>query len=233
MLSITIPTYNEKENLPILIEKINYILKQNKINGEIIVVDDNSPDGTGKLAEDLKKKYENMKVLHRAGKLGLSSAVLDGFKIAEGDIMVVIDADLSHPPEVIPLMYNEIQKGTDFVIGSRYIKGGKIIGWSLYRRFISKGANLISRPFSKANDSMSGYIMIKKECLDNQNFNPKGFKIALEFLVKAKYNKLKELPITFTERRNGKSKAGPKEYYSLLRNLYGYLQYKNRFRYLK
>jgi len=225
-LSIAIPTYNEKENIPVLVKKISSIFKQNKIDGEIIIVDDNSPDGTGKSAEKLKKEYKNVKVIHRKGKLGLSSAVLDGFKIAEGDVLGVMDADLSHPPEIIPKMFDAIKEGYDFVIGSRYTKGGKIQGWTFYRKFISRGATLLAKPFTKVKDPMSGFLMIRKECLKGKNFNPKGFKICLEFLVKAKYKNVKEVPITFTDRAKGKSKASFKEYYFLLSNLGGHLQYK-------
>lgn len=136
-LSLVIPTYNEKENISFLIEKIQKEFKTNKIKGEIIIVDDNSPDGTGALLEKLKKKQKNLKVIHRQGKLGLSSAVLEGWKIAEGEILGVMDADLSHPPEKIKELFFEIEKNNfDFVIGSRYIRGGKIEGWNLKRKLM-------------------------------------------------------------------------------------------------
>lgn len=225
-LSIVIPTYNEKDNIQFLIEKIFYILRKNKINGEIIVVDDNSPDGTGLITEGLRKKYNNLKVVHRKGKLGLSTAVIAGFKIAKNNVLGVMDADMSHPPEAIPSMYREITKGEDFVIGSRYVKKGKIIGWSFYRKVISKGATLLAKIFTNVKDPMSGFFMIKKECVKGVNLNPKGFKICLELLVKAKYKTVKEIPITFTDRERGKSKISLKEYYLYLCNLIDYMKYK-------
>jgi len=227
-LTIVVPTYNERENLQPLVERIFSVFRKNKIKGEIIIVDDNSPDGTALIAEKLRKKNKNLKIIKRKGKLGLSSAVLEGFKRANGNILSVIDADLSHPPEKIPLLFNEIKTGADFVIGSRYIKGGRIEGWGLYRKLVSKVGTTLARIFTKVKDPMSGFFMIKKECLEEIDFNPKGFKICLEFLIKAKYKNVKEVPITFTNRKEGKSKVSFKEYYFLLRNLVGYLFYKKR-----
>ena len=225
-LSIIIPTYNEKHNIPILVEKLFSIFNENEIKGEVIIIDDNSPDGTGLLVEEMMERFEGLKVVHRDGKLGLSSAVLNGSNSADSDVLCVMDADLSHSPETIPVMLREIEQGADFVIGSRYIEGGKIQGWSSYRKFISKGATLLAKIFVDVKDPMSGFFMIKKECLEGVDFNAKGFKICLEFLVKAKYNNVREVPITFTNRKVGKSKASLKEYYLLLNNLFGYLRYK-------
>lgn len=226
-LSIVIPTYNEKENIALLLEKVFSIYKENKIDGEIIVVDDNSGDGTGEIVEELKKKHKNLKIIHRSGKLGLSSAVLDGFRIADGKVVGVMDADLSHPPEKIPEMYFSINRGeADFVIGSRYIKGGNIIGWNFKRKLMSRGATLMARPFTSVKDPMSGFFMIKKECIERREFNAKGFKILLEMIIKAKYNKIKEVPIVFINRTKGKSKAGMNEIFFYMKNLLGYIPYK-------
>lgn len=228
-LSLVIPTYNEKENIQILIKKILEEFKENNINGEIIVVDDNSPDGTGKILEDLKKKQKNLEIIHRSGKLGLSSAVLDGWKIAKGDIVGVMDADLSHPPEKIKDLFWAIKKdGADFSIGSRYIKGGKIEGWNLKRKIMSKTATLLARVYTNVKDPMTGFFMIKKECIKNIELNPKGFKILLEVIIKGKYNKIKEVPIVFINRTKGKSKASTKEIIFYLQNLSGYLSYKKQ-----
>jgi len=226
-LSIIIPTYNEKENIQILIKKIQEEFKKNKINGEVIVVDDGSPDGTGEILEKLKEDYPFLKVIHRRGKLGLSSAVLEGFSIAKGNILGVMDADLSHPPEKIPEMFKIINNNeADFVIGSRYVNGGKIDGWGIKRKIMSKGATLLARVFTSVKDPMTGFFMIKKECIKNKQLNPKGFKILLELIIKLDYNKIKEIPITFINRTKGKSKANFKEIFSYLKNLVGYLHYK-------
>ncbi len=233
MLSLVIPTYNEKNNIPTLLEKLFAIFREDGIKAEVIIVDDNSPDGTADVVESMKKKYEGLKLLRRSGKLGLSSAVLDGFAMAKGDILAVMDADMSHPPEAIAKMYKAINtiipkenKTPDFVIGSRYIKGGGIVGWKTYRKIVSKGATLLARPFTKAHDPMSGLFMIRKKCLLDNDFNAKGFKIGLELLMKANWKIVKEVPYTFRDRMKGKSKAGIKEYYLYLYNLAGYCRYK-------
>jgi len=224
--SLVIPTYNERENISKLISGIKEQFNKNEIEGEIIFVDDNSPDGTGEVLEELKKENPNLKIIHRKGKLGLSSAVIEGFKIAEGDILGVMDADLSHPSEKISEMYKIVTKEADLVIGSRYVKGGKIEGWNLYRKILSKGATLLARVFVNVLDPMSGFFMIKKELILNKEINPKGFKILLELLIKTNCQNIIEIPITFTNRIVGKSKAGIKEIIYYLRNLIGYLPYK-------
>ncbi len=225
-LSLVIPTYNEKENILELILELEKEFDQNKINAEIIVVDDNSPDGTGKILENLRTKYQNLKVIYRQEKLGLSSAVIEGFKVAEGDIFGVMDADFNHPIEKINEMYQIIMRNTDLVIGSRYVKGGRIEGWNLYRKVLSKGATLLARVFVNVKDPMSGFFMIKKELIINKEINPKGFQILLELLIKTNCKNTIEIPITFTNRTVGKSKAGIKEIIYYLQNLIGYLPYK-------
>lgn len=226
-LSIVIPTYNEKDNILNLIEKINKELKDNSIRGEIIFIDDNSPDKTGEFLESLKKDYKFIKIIHRKGKLGLSSAVIEGFKIAKSPILCVMDADLSHPPEKIYELYNSIKNNeADLAIGSRYIQGGDIVGWKLHRKILSKGATLLSKIYTQIKDPMSGFFAIKKSTIENLSLNSKGFKILLEIIIKANCKKIKEIPITFTNRKGGKSKASFKEVSSYLRNLLGYLPYK-------
>lgn len=226
-VSIIVPTYNEKENIPKLLNRIFSTFRKNKINGEVIIVDDNSPDGTGLLAKKLMKKYKNLKVLQRKEKMGLSSAILDGLKITNGKILGVMDADLSHPPETIPLMLNVIKKeNADFVIGSRYVKGGKIKGWDFYRKTVSKVGTLLSKIFTNVKDPMSGFFLIKNKCIKGIQFNPTGFKICLEFIVKANYNKIIEVPFTFIERKKGKTKIGFKEYYNYLHHLFNLFCYK-------
>lgn len=226
-LSLVIPTYNEKDNIQELIKKIQQEFNKNKINGEIIIVDDNSPDGTGKILDILKNKQKNLKIIHREGKLGLSSAVLEGWKISNGEVLGVIDADLSHPTERIKDLFLAIENGeADFTIGSRYIKGGKIEGWNLKRKLMSKTATLLSRVYTKVKDPMTGFFMIKKEVIKNVDLNPRGFKILLEIIIKGKYQNIKEIPITFINRVNGKSKAGLKETIYYIQNLIEYLPHK-------
>ena len=225
-LSIVIPTYNEKENISEITSRIDKELNKNNIKGELIIVDDNSPDGTGKIADSLKKKYPALKVIHRKGKEGLSSAVFAGFSVAKGKTLCVMDADLSHPTEKIGEMYFLISKNeADLVIGSRYIPGGKIEGWTLNRKIMSRFATYLAKIFTKANDPMSGFFMIKKEYLKDKNINPKGFKILIEIIIKTNC-RIKEIPITFINRKKGKSKAGINEIAFYLQNLLGYFAYK-------
>lgn len=226
-LSVIIPTYNEKENIKKLLENLYKEFKDNKINGEVIIVDDNSPDKTGEIVEKLKKRYKTLQIIHRKGKLGLSSAVLEGFAVSKSSILGVMDADLSHPAEKVPEMFKAIKNNeAEFVIGSRYIKNGKIVGWGAYRKVLSKGATLFARVFTKVKDPMTGFFMIQKKCIENKKLNPKGFKILLEIIIKADYKNVKEIPITFVNRTEGKSKAGFGEIFYYLQNLVGYLPHK-------
>lgn len=222
-LSLIIPTYNEKENIPLLLKKIEGQLDKIGPNMEVIVVDDNSPDGTGKILDKLKSKYNFLEVIHRKGKSGLSSAVLKGFSKASGDILGVMDADLSHPPKKIRDMLKKINEA-DLVIGSRYANKGKIMGWSIKRKIMSKVATLLARGFTSVKDPMSGFFLVRKNKLP-KNMDPKGFKILLEILVKGDINKIEEVPITFKDREKGKSKANLKEIFSYISNLYTYFKY--------
>ncbi|MFP4424017.1 MAG: glycosyltransferase [Candidatus Woesearchaeota archaeon] len=216
MLSLVIPTYNEKDNIGSLIEGIRKEFDEHSIKGEIIVVDDNSPDGTGKYAEEL-----GVRVIHRKKKLGLSSAVLAGWKKAKGDILGVMDADLSHSPKKIHELLDAMDDA-DIVVGSRYCKGGRIRGWGLVRKIISKGSTLIARLFTDVRDPMSGFFMVRKESIDFSGLNPKGFKILLEVLVKNK-GKVEEVPIVFQNRVRGKSKISHHEMVWFLENILNYL----------
>ena len=206
-ITIVIPTYNESENLPILIEKVSEVLNINNIEGEIIVVDDDSPDGTWKRAQELQSKYGNLKVLRRQDKRGLSSAVLEGFAMSESAVLGVMDADLSHPPEKIPELVEAIMKGgADITIGSRYIERGDIEKWPLTRKIYSKTATLLVKGLTRVKDPMSGYFFLRREVIENADLNPKGFKICLEILVRGNYDSVVEIPITFRDRLHGETK---------------------------
>jgi dolichol-phosphate mannosyltransferase len=207
-----IPTYNERDNLDELVARIGKACAGAGIEVEIVIVDDNSPDGTGAHAEELAK-VNRMKVVHRPGKLGLSSAVLEGFKAASGDLLLVMDADLSHPPEKIPEMFARISSGeAELVFGSRYVKDGSVENWPFYRRIISKGATIFARGLTKVEDPMSGFFMLRRSVIEGAELNPVGYKIGLEILVKGKYSKVVEVPIHFANRKAGKSKLGVGEY---------------------
>jgi len=218
MLSIVVPTYNESKNIEGLLTKLFTALKPNYMPYEVIVVDDNSPDGTAQIAEALKSKFE-LKVVKRPRKISLASAVLNGFKVATGDVICVMDADLSHPPEAIPLMYKEISAGADIVIGSRCIPEGGATNWPWYRRFGSKFAQMLAQPITHVNDNTSGFFMIKKPVLEGADINPIGFKVLLEILAKGSYKKVKEVPIIFNDRGEGKSKLGYRQVVEYLKQL--------------
>ena len=207
-----VPTYNEKENLEELVRRIRVACDHAGIDSEVVIVDDNSPDGTGAFAEELAKTVP-MKVVHRAGKLGLSSAVLEGFAASAGSIFVVMDADLSHPPEKIPEMVSKLESGeADVVVGSRYVRGGSVENWPFTRKLISKGATLLARRLTKIKDPMSGFFALRRSVIEGVKLDPVGYKIGLEILVKGKYSKATEVPIMFSNRKAGRSKLRGGEY---------------------
>lgn len=217
IVSVIVPTYNERENIRNLIPIISENLRD--FEHEIIVVDDNSPDGTAMVVEELSKDY-HVKVLKRSGKLGLASAVVHGFKHARGDYLGVIDADLQHPPEQLKDFVINVMNGSDVAVGSRYTTGGNTEGWSTFRTIVSRGATLLSKPLTKVKDPMSGYFFLKRKVIKNISFEPTGYKILLEILTKGAYNKVKEIPYTFRIRTIGKSKLGVGEFSSYLKLLY-------------
>lgn len=206
-ITLVIPTYNESGNIPILVAKVFEIFNDNNLDGHVIVVDDDSPDQTWKVAEDLIETYPKLQVLRRQDKRGLSSAVLDGFAMTNTDIIGVIDADLSHPPEKIPELVAPIINGeADFTLGSRYIDQGGIENWPLKRQISSKIATLAVAGLTKVKDPMSGFFFLKKDLIKNVELSPKGFKIGLEILVRSNCKKVREIPILFRDREYGESK---------------------------
>jgi dolichol-phosphate mannosyltransferase len=225
-VSVVIPTYNESENIEKLIPEILHIFKENKIKGEIIVVDDNSSDGTGIIAEKLAKKFGNMVVLHRKGKLGIGSACADGIKKSRGNVVITLDADFSHPPQAIPALLNEIKKGNEIVIGSRYIKGGEIRGWGVHRKVTSRGANFLARLFLglKTRDMTTYFRAYTKQALnkiDMEKIIFSGYFFSIELIYKAEKKgiKIKEVPVLFIDRESGKSKLGIKDELEFLSSL--------------
>lgn len=206
-ITLVVPTYNESQNLPMLLERVFRAFRDARLDGRVIVVDDNSPDGTWKAAEELRAKYAGLEVLRRLDKRGLSSAVLDGFSMSKSAILGVMDADLSHPPEKIPELVEPILKGeADIVIGSRYIERGGTGDWALRRKISSKAATLAVLGLTDVKDPMSGFFFLKREVIENVALSPKGFKIALEILVRGKYRKVTEVPIIFQDRIYGDTK---------------------------
>lgn len=213
-VSIIIPTYNESQNIVKILKSIGDIIPKN-ILAEAIVVDDNSPDGTGKIVENYLKDFKRVTgytidIIHRTAKKGLSSAILNGIQFARGDTIVVMDSDFSHPPQIIPRMLDALRKyRCDIVVASRYIKGGKTNGWPLKRKILSKLATVIAKKglgVSTA-DPMSGFFAFKRPIIKGLKFDAIGFKMLLEILVKTKGATIKEIPYTFTDRQFGSSKV--------------------------
>jgi dolichol-phosphate mannosyltransferase len=204
---VIIPTYNEEANIKNIVEEVDAVLKKRGLNGEILVVDDNSPDGTISIVNEMKKTKDNVHLLVRHSDQGLSQSVVDGFVNASSDIFIVIDADLSHPPALIPMIYDGIEAGNDIVVGSRYMEGGGIKKWPLKRRIISLGATFLGRLlFPTITDPVSGFFGVRKTVIEKAPMTPRGYKILLEVLGKGKWEKAKEIPFEFVDREIGSSK---------------------------
>ncbi len=221
-ISVIIPTYNESLNLPILIPRIAAALKS--IHHEIIIADDNSPDGTYQEARQLARRFPQVRAICRTHDRGLSPAVIDGFAVANGDLFVVMDADLQHDEKILPFFLNRFQHGAEIIIGSRKTEGGGIEGWSWSRRFISAVASLIARVMVKGlpGDPMSGYFGISAKLFRQiaDQVNPRGFKILLEILAHSGKVEISEIGYIFRPRTHGESKLSSRTIFSYLIALY-------------
>ena len=210
MISLIIPTYNERENVTSLVARIEKIVKQKH---EIIFVDDNSPDGTAAVIHAIVKNNKNVRLVTRKEKAGLASAVLAGFKASQGSIIVVMDADLSHPMVIVPQLVEEIEKGADIVVAGRYIKGGGTKSWPIHRKIISSGATAIAKIVLSIDisDPLSGFFAVKRSCFEKMRFRIKGYKILLNVLTDNRKAVVKEVPFVFEDRKTGKSKLSLNE----------------------
>jgi len=231
-ISIIIPTYNESQNILQILKSIKDNLPKNFVT-QAIVIDDNSPDGTGKLVEDYLKNIKKManytiEIIHRKAKDGLGSAILKGIQHAKGDTIVVMDSDFSHPPQIIPKLIESIKKYQyDIAVASRYIKGGKIQGWSLKRKTMSKFATLIAKKGLgiDTKDPMSGFFAFKRNIIKGLNIDAIGYKFLLEILVKTKDVNIKEIPYTFQDREFGSSKVSIKTIFDYFRSVWKLYRY--------
>ncbi len=221
-LSIIIPTYCEAENLTVLIPRVNQSLTAASLDAEIIVVDDDSPDETIQVCQTLAEKFP-LRLITRKDERGLSTAVIAGLEAATGEILLVMDADLSHPPENIPELVSALnQPQADFVIGSRYVEGGSTDqSWGWFRKWNSRVATWLSRPFTSARDPLAGFFAIKRQTYRKarQILNPVGYKIGLELIVKCRCRNVVEIPIDFADRVSGTSKLSFKEQLRYLKHL--------------
>ena len=228
-LSVIVPTYCEAENLPVLVPRICDAAEEGGIELEIIVVDDNSPDDTVAVCEKLGETYP-LQLLTRKNERGLSSAVIAGMRIARGELLLVMDADLSHPAEKIPELVSALDDSkVDFVIGSRYAPGGTTADdWGWARRLNSQLATLLARPLTSARDPMAGFFCLRRSTFEAalETLNPIGYKIGLELIVKCHCRSVLEIPITFTDRVRGDSKLNLQEQVNYLRHLLRLFQYR-------
>jgi dolichol-phosphate mannosyltransferase len=226
-LALVIPTLREVENIGGLLGRIRSALDPLQIPYEIIVVDDDSQDGTEELVTAISREFPKVRLLVRNGERGLSGAVLYGWKRTDAAVLGVMDADLQHPPELLPKLYAAIEKGRDLAIGSRYTEGGELGGWNPVRKLLSTVAVWATWPIQRAGvrakDPMTGYFMVRSECLQGIEFQPSGFKLLLEILVRAHLHSVEEVPFAFGLRSRGASKANMKigwDYAKLLARLY-------------
>lgn len=235
--TVIVPTYNERDNLPDLVEQILTL----PLGIQVVIVDDNSPDGTGELADAMQTRDSRISVIHRPAKLGLGSAYIAGFKhaIAEGsELILTMDADFSHNPRYIPAMV-ELARHRHLVIGSRYVPGGGVRNWGWRRRFLSRGANLFARTFLglEASDCTAGFRCYRCEVLgsiDLDGIFSNGYSFLIEMLFKCQRMgyRVGEVAIIFENRTRGKSKISSieiyKALYTVLRLAFGHrLRYPN------
>ncbi len=202
MISLVVPTYNEAKNIEEFIKRTASAM--NGQDYEIVIVDDNSPDKTADIAQEFADKY-NVRVIVRYKDKGLANAVMDGIRMTMGDILGVIDADLSHPPELIPQLIEKLNEA-DIVVASRLVDGGGAEGWPKRRKISSFIGTFLARPLMKVKDPMSGFFFLKRKVIEGIDLKPKGYKILLEILVKANYENVKEVPFIFKDRTAGESK---------------------------
>lgn len=205
-VSIVVPTFREAENIPELLARLDAVRQRECLDLELILVDDDSQDESAERVADFGADW--VRLIVRRNERGLSSAVLHGCRQANNDVILVMDADLSHPPEKIPQMLQALRDGADFVIGSRYVPGGSTdAAWGFPRWLNSKAATLLARPFTSAADPMAGFFACRRDrFLATTDYNPIGYKIGLEFLVKCGCRDVREVPIHFADRKHGQSK---------------------------
>ena len=221
LLSVVIPTYNERDALPLLVARMAEVRRGLPL--ELVIVDDASPDGTGAVADEAAKSSSiPITVLHRPGKTGLASAVLEGAAAARSPVVTVMDADLSHPPELLHTLWQAIQGGADIAVASRYVPGGGVERWPLARRLVSRVATLAARGWLglRVRDPLSGFFAVRRDLLTGYRYHGRGYKLLVEILTKHPGRTVAEIPFRFVDRQRGKSKLGVGEIFAFLRLLW-------------
>ncbi|KAK4620169.1 Dolichol-phosphate mannosyltransferase subunit 1 [Fulvia fulva] len=226
--SVLLPTYNERRNLPIVVWLLNQTFTEHKLDWEVIIVDDGSPDGTQEIAKQLIKAYgpSHIKLQPRAGKLGLGTAYVHGLQFATGNFVIIMDADFSHHPKFLPQMIKKQAEGNyDIVTGTRYAGDGGVYGWDLKRKMVSRGANLFADTVLRpgVSDLTGSFRLYKKAVLQEvmNRTESKGYTFQMEMMVRAKGMgfKVAEVPISFVDRVYGESKLGGEEIVEYLKGV--------------
>ncbi|HZR30321.1 MAG TPA: polyprenol monophosphomannose synthase [Terriglobales bacterium] len=227
-LGLVIPTLNEAGNVEVLLQRAQASLDPLGIDYEIIVVDDDSRDGTGEVVQNYARGNHRVKLLVRRGQRGLAGAVIYGWQNTDADLLGVMDADLQHPPELLPKLVAAIEEGNDIAIGSRYAQedSNSVAGWNPLRRLVSTLGTWVTVPLLKrtvrVKDPLSGFFVVRRNSVAGIPLQPEGFKILLEILVRGRVRSAAEVPFRFGLRYAGKSKASMKvalDYFSLLGRL--------------
>jgi dolichol-phosphate mannosyltransferase len=222
--ALVVPTLNEAENLPLLLDRVRESLLHTNQPYEILIVDDNSRDATHEIVRSIALHDSRIRLLIRRGARGLATAVVYGWQNTDADLLGVMDADLQHPPELLPTLLAEA-RDHDLVVASRYLESNSINGWNALRSAMSRVSTLISAPLLRrvrVKDPMSGYFVVRRSAVAGARLEPVGFKILLEVLVRGRIRTVKEIPFHFGLRHAGKSKADARvawQYVNQLRKL--------------
>ncbi|MGA8110465.1 MAG: polyprenol monophosphomannose synthase [Acidobacteriaceae bacterium] len=227
MLALVIPTLREAKNIRILLERARTALDRCNSPYEVIVVDDDSRDGTEEIVAALAREDPRIRLVVRCGERGLAGAVVRGWEESAAPFLAVMDADLQHPPELLPELWAAVDAGADLVVGSRYTAGGDLVGWKPARALISRIAVWMTLPVQRssirAHDPMSGFFLVRRSCIDGIELRKTGFKILLDILARGDIRSLVEIPFAFGRRNDGASKASLRvawDYFALLCSLY-------------
>jgi dolichol-phosphate mannosyltransferase len=226
-LSLILPTYQERQNIIQIVE-----LLASKLDGflpgayELIVVDDDSPDRTWEVAAELTQQYPQLRVMRRTTERGLATAVVRGWQAAQGRVLGVIDADLQHPPEVLGQLWQALHdRGADLAVASRNVDGGGVSEWSLLRRCLSRGAQVLGlvilpEVIGRISDPMSGYFLLRREAIAGYSLSPLGYKILIEAVGRGQVSKIAEVGYEFQERQSGESKVTAQQYVEYIQHLF-------------
>jgi dolichol-phosphate mannosyltransferase len=225
LLSLVIPTYKERDNIKNVVNRLSQLLNEAIAdNYELIIVDDDSPDRTWEVAQSLMADYPQLRVMRRQEERGLSSAVIRGWQVARGRILGVIDGDLQHPPEILIELLQKMEEGADLALASRHVDGGGVSSWSVIRRFLSRGAQVLGlvilpEVLGRVTDPMSGYFMVRRRAIANVTLDPIGYKILLEVIGRGQVGEIAETGYVFCERTQGESKVSWKQYLEYVQHL--------------